>query len=162
MPVRGRGVWSHQVKADRNSGWFIFARTAALLSLISILAPSGWAQKPKPDASDTGTAPAVQQSGEQEPDLTKLSLEDLTKVQIETVYGASKFGQKVTEAPASVTIITADEIQKYGYRTLADLLRSVPGFYVSYDRQDAYIGVRGISRPSDYNTLMLILVDGHR
>ena len=103
-----------------------------------------------------------QKSEQQEPDLTKLSLADLTKVQIETVYGASKFGQKVTQAPSSVTIITADEIQKYGYRTLADLLRSVPGFYVSYDRQDAYIGVRGISRPSDYNTLVLILIDGHR
>jgi outer membrane receptor for ferrienterochelin and colicins len=103
-----------------------------------------------------------QQSEKQEPDLTKLSLEDLTKVQIETVYGASKFGQKVTQAPSSVTIITADEIRKYGYRNLADLLRSVPGFYISYDGQDTYIGVRGISRPSDYNTLVLILVDGHR
>jgi outer membrane receptor for ferrienterochelin and colicins len=97
-----------------------------------------------------------------EPDLTKLSLDDLTKVQVETVYGASKFEQKVTRAPSSVTIITADEIQKYGYRTLADLLRSVPGFYVNYDRQDAYIGVRSVSRPSDYNSLLLTLVDGHR
>jgi len=103
-----------------------------------------------------------QKSEQQEPDLTKLSLGDLTKVQIETVYGASKFGQKVTRAPSSVTIVTADEIQKYGYRTLADLLRSVPGFYLSYDRQDTYIGVRGISRPSDYNTLVLTLIDGHR
>jgi outer membrane receptor for ferrienterochelin and colicins len=150
------------VKAYRNSGWFIFARMATLLSLISSLTPSGWAQKPRPDASDAGTAPAGQQSGQQEPDLTQLSLEDLTKVQIETVYGASKFGQKVTEAPASVTIVTADEIQKYGYRTLADLLKSVPGFYISYDGQDAFIGVRGISRPGDYNTHVLVLIDGHR
>jgi outer membrane receptor for ferrienterochelin and colicins len=103
-----------------------------------------------------------QQAEKQEPDLTKLSLEDLTKVQIETVYGASKFGQKVTEAPSSITIVTADEIEKYGYRTLADLLKSVPGFYITYDRQDTFIGVRGISRPSDYNTLVLVLIDGHR
>src|SRR5258708_24355371 len=107
--------------------------------------------------------PAHGQNTEQPgPDLTKLSLADLIKVQIETGYGASKFGQNVTRAPASVTIVTVDEIQKYGYRTLADLLRSVPGFYVSYDPQDAYIGRRGISRPSDYNTLVLILIDGHR
>src|SRR5260370_21904276 len=102
-----------------------------------------------------------QQAEKQEPDLTKLSLEDLTKVQIDTVYGASKFGQKGTEAPSSITIVTADEIEKYGYRTLADLFVSVPGFYVSYDRQDSYIGVRGISRQSDYNTLVLVLIDGH-
>jgi iron complex outermembrane receptor protein len=111
-------------------------------------------------------APAPGQQPEQppqpEPDLTKLSLNELTKVQIESVYGASKFEQKVTRAPSSVTIITADEIQKYGYRTLADLLKSVPGFYISYDGQDTFIGVRGISRPSDYNTLLLFLVDGHR
>jgi outer membrane receptor for ferrienterochelin and colicins len=150
------------VRADRNSGWFIFVRTAALLSLISSLTPPGWAQRPDADGSDTGTAPAGKQSEQQEPDLTKLSLEDLTKVQIETVYGASKFGQKVTQAPASVTIITADEIQKYGYRTLAELLKSVPGFYISYDGQDAFIGVRGISRGGDYNTLVLVLIDGHR
>jgi outer membrane receptor for ferrienterochelin and colicins len=110
--------------------------------------------------------PALGQQPEQpaqpEPDLTKLSLNDLTKVQIENVYGASKFEQKVTRAPSSVTIITADEIQKYGYRTLADLLKSVPGFFINYDRQDAYIGVRGVSRPSDYNSLLLTLVDGHR
>jgi outer membrane receptor for ferrienterochelin and colicins len=95
-------------------------------------------------------------------DLSQLSLEELMGIKVDTVYGASKFQQKVTEAPSSITIITADEIQKYGYRTLADLLRSVPGFYVSYDRQDAYIGVRGISRPSDYNTLVLTMIDGHR
>ena len=103
-----------------------------------------------------------QQSEPQEPDLTQLSLEDLTKVHIETVYGASKFGQKVTEAPSSVTIVTADEIQKYGYRTLADILKSVPGFYITYDGENTFIGVRGISRPSDYNTLVLVLIDGHR
>ena len=150
------------MEAYRNSRRSIFARTATLLSLISSLTPLSWAQKPKPDANEVGTAPAGQQSEQQETDLTKLSLEDLTKVQIETVYGASKFGQKVTQAPSSVTIVTADEIQKYGYHTLADLLKSVPGFYISYDGQDTYIGVRGISRPSDYNTLVLVLIDGHR
>jgi len=69
-----------------------------------------------------------QKAAQPEPDLTKLSLADLTKVQIETVYGASKFGQKVTQAPSSVTIISADEIQKYGDRTLAERLKSVSGF----------------------------------
>ena len=64
-------------------------------------------------------------------DLTTLSLEDLMKI---PVHGASKFEQKTSDAPASVTIVTADDIQKFGYRTLADLLRSVRGINVSYDR----------------------------
>jgi len=83
-------------------------------------------------------------------------------VKVDTVYGASKFQQKVTEAPSSVTIITADEIQKYGYRTLSDVLQSVPGFYVTNDRNYSYIGMDGISRPTDYNTHLLTLIDGHR
>lgn len=78
------------------------------------------------------------------------------------VYGASQYVQKVTEAPASVTIITAEEIKKYGYRTLADILQSVNGFYVTNDRSYSYIGVRGFNRPGDYNSRVLLLVDGHR
>jgi outer membrane receptor for ferrienterochelin and colicins len=95
-------------------------------------------------------------------DLSQLSLEDLMNLKIDTVYGASKFQQKVTEAPSSVTIITADEIQKYGYRTLFDVLQSVPGFFGTDDRNYTYLGVDGISRPTDYNTHLLILIDGHR
>src|SRR5580704_18317398 len=93
--------------------------------------------------------------------LMDMSLEELMKVEVDSVYGASGYKQKVTEAPASVTIITADDIQRYGYRTLADVLRHVPGFYVNYDRNYSYVGVRGFNRPGDYNTRVLILVDGH-
>ncbi len=92
-------------------------------------------------------------------DLTELSIEELMNV---TVYGASKFPQKMSEAPSSVTIITSDEIKKYGYRTLADILRSVRGFFVTYDRDYSYVGVRGFNRPSDYNNRILLIVDGHR
>src|SRR5688500_16839207 len=63
----------------------------------------------------------------QQPDLTQMTIEDLLELKIETVYGASKFLQKVTEAPASVTIVSSEEIQRYGYRTLADILKSVRG-----------------------------------
>lgn len=44
--------------------------------------------------------------------------------EIPSVYSASKYEQKVTEAPSSVTIITADEIKKYGYLNFAEILRS--------------------------------------
>ena len=95
-------------------------------------------------------------------ELAQLSLEELVELEIDSVYGASLFLQKVTEAPSSVTIITADHIQRYGYRTLADILRSVRGFYVTNDRNYSFLGVRGFSRPGDYNARVLLLVDGHR
>src|SRR5580700_4398532 len=79
------------------------------------------------------TTQALAQETPSSPSLTDLSIEELMSLRIESVYGASGFKQKVTEAPASVTIITSDDIKKYGYRTLADILRNVPGFYVSYD-----------------------------
>lgn len=94
-------------------------------------------------------------------DLKRLSLEDLMNIEVETVTSASKYEQRVTEAPSSVTIITSDDIRKYGYRTLADVLRGVRGFYITYDRNYAFIGARGFGRPGDYNTRILLMVDGH-
>lgn len=93
--------------------------------------------------------------------LTDLSLEALMEIEVPRVFGASKIEQKSTEAPASVTIITADEIKRYGHRTLADVLQSVPGFHVSNDRNYAFLGARGVSL-GDFNSRLLLLVDGHR
>src|SRR5713226_2179484 len=85
-------------------------------------------------------ATALAQQGAK--DLTETSLEDLASIQ---VYSASKHMQSVSEAPSAVTVITADQIQKCGYRTLADILRSVRGFYITYDRDYSYLGVRASS-----------------
>jgi len=94
-------------------------------------------------------------------DLTALSLESLMQIEVPQVYAASKVEQKVTEAPASITVITSDDVKKQGYRTLGDVLQSVPGFNVSYDRNYDFVGVRGVSL-GDFNSRILLLVDGHR
>jgi outer membrane receptor protein involved in Fe transport len=86
------------------------------------------------------------------------SLDDLLEVKIS---GAAKYDQTARQAPASVTIITSEDIERYGYRTLADALMTVRGFFVSYDRNYTYVGVRGFSRPTDYNNRILLLLDGH-
>jgi outer membrane receptor protein involved in Fe transport len=93
-------------------------------------------------------------------DLTRLSLEELMNVEV--VYAASKHIQKTSEAPSSVSIVTVAEIRQFGYRTLADILQSLRGFYVTSDRNYSYVGVRGFGRSGDYNARVLVLVDGHR
>ena len=105
--------------------------------------------------------PAGAQSGVP-PDILDMNLDDLMKVEIDSVFGASGYKQNVNDTPASITIVTGDEIRRYGYRTLADVLAGVPGFYVTSDRAASYIGVRGFGPPGDYNSRILVLVDGHR
>jgi iron complex outermembrane receptor protein len=94
--------------------------------------------------------------------LAGKSLEDLLSVEVGTVFGAAKREQRVTEAPSSVTILTAEDIRTFGWRTVAEALSSVRGFYTTNDRNYTYVGVRGFGRPSDYNNRVLVLVDGHR
>jgi outer membrane receptor for ferrienterochelin and colicins len=94
--------------------------------------------------------------------LSDLSLEDLMQIDAGQVFGASERLQPSIEAPASVSFITAQEIQRYGYRTLADILRSVRGIYVTNDRNFSFVGMRGFGKPGDYNSRILLLVNGHR
>ena len=102
--------------------------------------------------------PSPDSSSSQEPRASEATLFD----EIPSVYGAAKYDQKVNEAPAAITIITAEQIKKYGYRTFAQVLDSVPGLFTTDDRNYGYLGIRGFNRPGDYNTRVLILIDNHR
>lgn len=90
-------------------------------------------------------------------DLSAMSLEDALGVQIE---GASRFLQPLTEAPADVTVISAEDIQRFGYRTLAEALQSAPDVYATDGRDYTLLGIRGFGRPGDYNSRILLLTDG--
>jgi outer membrane receptor for ferrienterochelin and colicins len=82
--------------------------------------------------------------------------------EVPSVFAASKYDQPLSEAPADVSIVTRAEIQRYGWLTLADVLRGVRGFLVTSDRNYSYAGVRGFARTGDYNGRILLTVDGHR
>lgn len=102
-----------------------------------------------------GTAPAMGAGR----DLTDLSLEDLMKIE---VYSTARYVRSVGQNPSAVSVVTAEDIKTQGYRTLADILRMLPGLYVTNDRNYSYLGARGFGRPEDYNSRILFLVDGYR
>jgi len=91
-------------------------------------------------------------------EVEALSLDSLLNLNVST---ASKYDQTMEEAPASVTIVTAEQINRYGYTTIAEVLGSVRGFYLANDHQRTYVGTRGFNRMLDQNNRILLLLNGH-
>lgn len=90
-------------------------------------------------------------------DIDELSLDDLQNMKISTV---SKFSQPISESPSSATVIRGEEIRSHGWLNLSDALSSVPGFEISTATDYRYVGVRGFSQPGDYNSRILLMIDG--
>lgn len=112
---------------------------------------------------------AQQTKTKEQKDMTEMSLEELSGFYVESVeeatdvdvVTASREAQKISDAPATVISISAEEIRKYGWRDLKDLFRSLPGIDVSYDTQGevrTLVRMRGVIG----NQKILILQDGQR
>lgn len=86
--------------------------------------------------------PLLAQEKEEDVDVMDMALEDLLNVEITT---AGKKAERISDIPASVVLITRTEIEKYGYRTLQEILENVPGMYVIDQKAhtDVTLGVRG-------------------
>ena len=101
----------------------------------------------------------AQSKGSAQDDVSELSLEQLLTV---SIIGASKYEQKQSEVAAAVSVITRSDIRTFGWRTLDEALASLPGIYTTYDRQLSSLGTRGFAVPGDFNTRVLVLINGNR
>ena len=114
----------------------------ALLGLALLLAPATLAQDDPERASPDETEEAP-----------------IEEEQIEVVVTASKHGQKITEAPAAVTVLTSDDIQASGAVSVADVFRRVPGLdFIQISARDYNINARGFN--GALSRRLLVLVDG--
>jgi len=89
-------------------------------------------------------------------------LEDMFAIftEEEIVVSALKRPRTVLKSPAIMSVITAKQIKQMGFRTLIDVLRMVPGFYISMDETgEREIAVRGIL--DDASQKIKVLIDGH-
>jgi outer membrane receptor for ferrienterochelin and colicins len=91
--------------------------------------------------------------------IEELSLEALLDAPI---TAASRYEENANLAPGSVSTMNAEEIERFGFRSLAEVLRAMRGVYTTNDRTYDYLGVNGFGLPGDYNVRVLVMVDGHR
>lgn len=91
--------------------------------------------------------------------LTEMDLEDLLSKEVKT---ASKLAKQVSNSPSAVSIVTAQDIQSYGYRTLAEIIKSMRGLNTTSDHVYTYLSGRGFGRPGDYPGRVMLLIDGHQ
>ncbi len=81
-------------------------------------------------------------------DLLELTFEELLQLEVSS---AGKTDEKVSEVPASIVIITRQDIENYGYRNISELLQHVSGLYLvdDYSSHFGTLGMRGFL--SDYD-----------
>ncbi len=78
----------------------------------------------------------------------------------DVVVGAAKREQSLGNVASAVTVVSADRIKRFGYRTVGEAVAGVAGVYLEDNRINASLGIRGLQIAGDFNTRILILVDG--
>lgn len=68
---------------------------------------------------------------------------------------ASGYEQNLKDAPATITVITAEEIKKKSYTDITDALKNVPGIHIQGGGVEKAVMIRGMS--ADYT---LFMIDG--
>jgi iron complex outermembrane recepter protein len=104
----------------------------------------------------THAGSAAAQSPASGRDLTTATIEDLMNI---TITSASRKEQRMGDVPASVYVITRDDIRRSGMTTVPELLRLVAGVQVAQINANKWaIAVRGFNNL--FGDKLLVLVDG--
>lgn len=121
-------------------------------------------EEPEKARKEISTLLRLQTNYEAEAGSSQRFIALLDKVRAEEqttqVVSVSKTSESLREAPATVVVITSDEIERRGYLDIEQMFHDLPGFDVSRLNGADYSSVyqRGYSSPE--NNRALLLVDG--
>lgn len=138
--------WSRAERRTRLRRQALWRALAAGIAAVS-LAAGAQGQESLPDTDDKALAR-----------LASMSLEDLMKAEVVSVAGRP--GTRMA-TPAALTVISAEDVQRSGARSIAEALRLVPGMYVGRINSGSWvIGARGLTGSTLTATRYLVLIDG--
>jgi iron complex outermembrane receptor protein len=87
-----------------------------------------------------------------------LTLEQLANIEVTSVSGRA---ERLSDAPASIFVITGEDIRRSGARTLPEALRIAPNLQVARSSAHAYaISARGFNNSNGLANKLLVLIDG--
>jgi iron complex outermembrane receptor protein len=93
--------------------------------------------------------------------LSRMSLEELARVEVTSV---SKSAQSLSSAPASIYVITHEDIQRSGVLSIPEALRLAPNLQIEQiNAQEYQISARGFGSNlelQNFSNKILILIDG--
>jgi iron complex outermembrane receptor protein len=130
---------------------------ALVLALVGARGAVAEPAAPRVDVDDLPPLPDEEQA-----DVagSRVAVMAATSFEEDVVVGAAKREQSLGNVASAVTVVSGDRLRRMGYRTLAEALRSVAGVYVDDDHLYDRVGVRGLQVLGDFNTRLLLLVDG--
>ncbi len=131
-------------------------RTSRLTLLgVLIATPAGAQSGTGVDVADLPPLPAA--SDEPSSSATVLAA---SSAEEDVVVGAAKREQSLGNVASAVTVISGDRIRRFGYRTVGEAVASVAGAYLVDNRLSYSVGIRGLQIPGDFNSRLLVLIDG--
>jgi outer membrane cobalamin receptor len=104
-----------------------------------------------------GVAVLVAATGALALNFDEVSLEEALNMEVSTV---SKRSERISDAPAVITVITAEQIEELGAQSLPEVMSYVPGFSLTDTYwKPAIVTARGV-KMNMYNDKILMLIDG--
>ena len=116
------------------------------------MATVGYSQQPSPDNSNQGAA----KQGDNAVDPFSMDLESLLNIKVTT---ASKFSEELSDAPGVMTVVSQDEIKRFGGTTLSEILDRVPGLNISssYFTDRSMIAIDGDQTREDGGHVLFLI-----